>query len=586
MTQFVFVHGRGPQGDDLTDWREAFAQRLWDAGIPAPSGDSKAWLEVRYDDLLANWPAFDPAPWPEKAPVGEGDYEAFRIRRSALETLAVRPAAVGAFARVNTVMAAVLKAATAAGSGVAAGGLPGVAMAALLKALPEMNVDLVELAVRRMADVAAFASDESLRRAIVHRILNSLPEGDVVLVAHSLGTVAILEALPFLSSRTTVRLLVTIGSPAAIDPLRANTRLAGDKVPFPSERVNMWLNLVNAGDPVTLGAGLRKAFPLVVDHLVDSVYGFDGKSIHGVKMYLADPIVAHALRLSIGSPEGEGPASLDEPVDFSIIPRLLDLLYVSFVGQNAKEQKHRERCEFLVREFLLPELRLATGRELSLDETMRVLIGWMAAGRTRTERLVALLLLVMSDPFSPFEPDVPEIARRRGLQRLASQLGLTSVELADIRELAAKCREVAAGMKRLGPLKRQRAFPAPAGDDSRLASMAGGAAFSSTGSRPIPLEDLDEEPLVAEALARRAAMVRLLRGVDEPVADDAAPLAAQSLADIEDELRFVAALHKSISDPNSGARAAVEENLRRAQAVRAWLSEKESADEFRRSPAV
>lgn len=580
MTSFVFIHGKGDPKESLSAWRPALAQRLWDAGIPAPDSTSERWVEVRYDDLLKNWPAYQPDPWPEVHPVLEEAYQAFRVRRAALEDLASRPPSTGGFERINGVASAAIKAVPLV---VGAAGGPGgnVVGAAVSNAMAQSDVDIKGQFLNRMSDVVMFATDETLRQAVVHRILDGMPEGDVVVVAHSLGSVAVLEALPYLSPGTSIRLLVTIGSPAALVDLRVHTRLAGDKVPFPCDRVGLWLNLVNEGDPVTMGTGLRDHFPLVVDHAVPKVYSRSAEAFHGVRMYLSDPIVSHALRLTVEVPPEEVlEGAID--VDDDQLPAVISLMYARFIAGCTEDDERRSRCEAAIERRLLPALRDRVNPAVSEADAQRSLIAWKAKGQSPTACKLLLLLTALSDPFSPFDPDVGEKERRKGLQRLANQLALAPTDAHDVWELVEAAGRVASGTKRVGPLSVQRGFRSSDPLDTRtVAGVAAGTGLSGGAAEPVAFDDLDDEGVMTQVLARRAAVIRLLRGLSDSDAQQGAQVASSTLAAIEEEVLQLSELHADLSHGKAHSRALIDANLRRVRRVREWLAEKEPADRQR-----
>ena len=165
-------------------------------------------------------------------------FDRFGATKSFLEQLVIEPPATGLYNIADRLISE--------------------ALARNVPLAPEGDALLQRLAVRVLDDVHRFATDSMLRRAIVHRLLDTMPQGDVVLIADSLGSVAALSCLPYLPADTTIPLLITLGSPAAVDELQAETLLAGSAgADFPADRVHAWLNLVNVWDPVCRGAGLR-----------------------------------------------------------------------------------------------------------------------------------------------------------------------------------------------------------------------------------------------------------------------------------------------------------------------------------------
>jgi pimeloyl-ACP methyl ester carboxylesterase len=102
-------------------------------------------------------------------------------------------------------------------------------------------------------DVAVYLDREPVRAAVLSSVRETVPpDGEVVLVAHSLGTVVALDLLEQLPG-VTVRLLVTAGSPLGMDSVHKRLLAGGPKRPA---RVGTWLNAWAAADAVAIGCPL------------------------------------------------------------------------------------------------------------------------------------------------------------------------------------------------------------------------------------------------------------------------------------------------------------------------------------------
>lgn len=603
MTTFVFIHGRGEHGPDLTDWRRPLYDHLASAGITPPSLVSDRWVELRYDDLLRGDTELGELTWPARPAVPLASIASYAARNAALRELAMAPRKVGPFDVLNR-------------------GVREASKVLLTMRRVPVTVDLQALLVRLMADVSRFASDEDLRRAIVHRLLEGMPDGDVVLVAHSLGTVATLELLPYLPVTTTVKLLITLGSPAALDQLQEQTQLAGSRAPFPADRVDAWLNLVNAGDPVCLGAGLRARFQMVTDHRVQPRWSHDWAEFHGVRTYLTDPMVGQALGLVLHRSQAPLPYVAQEQ-DRSADTLLASYISVVFAGglaESAADADHRKRGRRVLNEKLLRALSEADGREVSWTDVELHVGTWVACGQPRSHRLTVLMHAALSDPFAPFDPGLSDADKAAGLRQLAQRLGLTGEDADDVGALLAACWPVARNEKRTGPWRRiligagvtaAVAVAAPLAIGAFAAAGAAGAAAMTSGLSALGVggmagglstlaalsagagvlggqltggartQLLQDEAAMAQELTSRAAMVRLLRGIDEDDAQEAARRGTDELRELEDELERLVADHATYSSSDADVGAAAERNLRRVQAVRRWLDDRAEADRAR-----
>lgn len=603
VTAFVFVHGRGDQGSDVSDWRQPLRDHLTAAGVPTPVIDGDQWIELRYDDLLRNHDRLDGSSWPSRPSVPINAIAEYAARNAPLRELAVKPKTVGHFDVLNR-------------------GIRGAVWFLLAPRGIPVTIDLQDWLVKRMEDVARFATDEGLRQAVVHRLLEQMPDGDVVLVGHSLGSVAVLEMLPYLPSTTTVRLLITIGSPAALDQLQEHTNLAGARSPFPADRVKMWLNLVNPGDPVCLGAGLRARFSMVTDHRIQPTWSHEWSHFHGARTYLAEPIVSRALEIAV--PTDRSPmlfAPRRSGGSEAMLPSYISVAYASALAEAAKEGRHRERCRRIIARKLLPAITDADGRETSIGDINLEVGAWVAAERPRAHRLMILLHAATSDPFAPFEPGLTTEDREAGLRQLASLLGLGGQDAEDISGLLEVCAEVARNEKKTGFTWKKllvgvgvtvaTAAAAPLAVGAFAAAGATGAAAMTSGLAALgtggmggglttlaalsagagiiggqlagsaPTQQLMDEALVAQDLASRAAMVRLLRGIDDDEAQTAADQELTRLKALRDDLKTLSRDHRKYSSSDSVAARAVQSNLDRTKEVLRWLDTRVAVDRRR-----
>ncbi|MFI6908995.1 trypsin-like peptidase domain-containing protein [Nonomuraea sp. NPDC050394] len=139
-------------------------------------------------------------------------------------------------------------------------------------------------------DVAAYLDDSSVRQAVLASVERTLPaSGQVVLVAHSLGTVVAMDLLTRLPAALEVPILVTLGSPLGLDAVQGRLLSGG---PHRPDRAGQWLNVWSPSDPVSIGCPLEDDWKGQVDErAVDNPL----QRSHDVAEYLSHPHVARAL---------------------------------------------------------------------------------------------------------------------------------------------------------------------------------------------------------------------------------------------------------------------------------------------------
>ena len=122
---------------------------------------------------------------------------------------------------------------------------------------------------QRFKDAEAYRSSSDRRHAIFHRLLRELPEGgDLVIIAHSLGSVVAADLIYYLPEQFRLRMLVTLGSPLALSPLRDHLNRRRHRFAF--EILGPWINLAGTGDLVTGFRGISSHFPEALDVFVDT----------------------------------------------------------------------------------------------------------------------------------------------------------------------------------------------------------------------------------------------------------------------------------------------------------------------------
>ncbi|MFD9949985.1 trypsin-like peptidase domain-containing protein [Nonomuraea sp. NPDC059023] len=256
----VFLHGRGQTGRDpqtmRREWIAGLNKGLTLAGLPTVE-PADVWFPFYGDTLTEPRESLIPA-----SPTTRVVYEQLIGEAAAL---AGRPA-----------------------DGRREGLLTGV-QGALSWLASATNLDhLLIAAVFR--DVAAYLDDSSVRQAVLASVERTLPaSGQVVLVAHSLGTVVAMDLLTRLPAALEVPLLVTLGSPLGLDAVQGRLLSGG---PHRPDRAGQWLNVWSQSDPVSIGCPLEDDWKGQVDErAVDNPL----QRSHDVAEYLSHPHVARAL---------------------------------------------------------------------------------------------------------------------------------------------------------------------------------------------------------------------------------------------------------------------------------------------------
>lgn len=159
---------------------------------------------------------------------------------------------------------------------------------------------------RFFRDVAFYLADASTRAAVQEVVAASVADAvrdghhDVVVVAHSLGSIVGFDACHGLPSDVTVRLLVTTGSPLGLPVVRRHLlgpEAGSDRRPVPGA-VRPWDDAppgwVNAFDERDVIAVVHPLAPLFIggERLIRDVLTDNPDAPHAIEDYLADPDVA------------------------------------------------------------------------------------------------------------------------------------------------------------------------------------------------------------------------------------------------------------------------------------------------------
>ena len=293
---------------------------------------------------------------------------------------------------------------------------------ALWEALPGLVFDHVSIG--NLDQVRRYVRDEKARADVMNHILDCLPAyGDMLLIAHSLGSVIAIDLLDHLPENVHVRRFITIGSPANIQALHDNSeRLLKN---FPYARVDDWSNFLNVRDVVTGGRGLASTFPGAQDFMLNRISG------HSAATYLGDPAVAGLVADSLYPSKEVATATADIAVRMGEAEASALLLqhFAEAVGRNIKDAERAERylaALTILREDLAAQLsQQAAAGQLMAPEMVELINGKLPRLPHRWELHEAvseLVVLALTNCVAPYEID-PGAAQKKALDDIAVELG-------------------------------------------------------------------------------------------------------------------------------------------------------------------
>jgi pimeloyl-ACP methyl ester carboxylesterase len=188
--------------------------------------------------------------------------------------------------------------------------------------------------------VTKFVERSSVRHAIWSHLLKELPShGSIIIVAHSLGSVAVAGLLRRLPPGLRVELLITIGSPLYFERYRSTaSSLVSD---FPYQQVQRWLNVYSPWDGVTGGGGIARKVP----QALDACAHINGD--HDLEAYMSHPAVAMAVGSVLfgdGLPmHDEAPGAVSRRLHDSWLELLLGSAFSIQISRDMHSDKWRDR---------------------------------------------------------------------------------------------------------------------------------------------------------------------------------------------------------------------------------------------------
>ncbi|WP_305091980.1 hypothetical protein [Prescottella sp. R16] len=355
--------------------------------------------------------------------------------------------------------------------------------------------------------VKNYVTNEKIRGAVLAHILEALRgvHGDIVLVAHGLGSVIAIDLLGRLPETLRVRRFVTIGSPAHSKTLHKDAERLLEK--FPYARVDDWSNFLSPWDPVTMGRGLASLFPAAQDFTVRlddlDVAEVVAAGAHDSTRYLQHDAIAGLIGDAVWptpEPTYRGSADIAVRLGEGDALRLLVMEFNRLVANQIEDKDARERftgAAQLLRDEAVDSIRsmIEAGRPVPAE--FRTLV----EGRmpmlpllwTEVEAVRYMAVLATANNIAPYEIDCGD-APFTALPHIAMGLGLSSqigdavkgavVEVRrsvlESRSLRDRFGDVTAGRWVIGALGVALLAAAPIGlMVAAPVGLAGGAAFTS-----------------------------------------------------------------------------------------------------------
>lgn len=272
----------------------------------------------------------------------------------------------------------------------------------------------------------AFRTSGPRRHAVYQRVLEAVPtSGRLVIAAHSLGSVVLADLLYHLPPGVDVDLVLTLGSPLGLEPVRRHLQRLRDDFPFPT--VGAWVNVAGVADPVTGFRGVAASFPEALDVFADTGL----TTAHDATRYFDLEVVRLALdwadRRSAG---GEGPrpgTELELSMPNGVPPVIAGQQFALRVEQAMPPGERRTR-------FAAARAQVADDVERRYAENgvahpvlgrlLRDNASLLHGEFTAEECLGILLTALPANPVLPFEVKIDDKVRGAALLTLAGDLGV------------------------------------------------------------------------------------------------------------------------------------------------------------------
>ncbi|UZJ24877.1 hypothetical protein RHODO2019_17545 [Rhodococcus antarcticus] len=413
MRTLVYLHGIGKAN---SDWLSSLNRSLVQQGIPAI--EQPAVAAPTYADILGdNGHEADVPAMTYRVDDDDGARRDFERRQAALyRRLSAQPGVRGfGFRHLADGM-------VGAGADVALG---------------------VDLGVLRQ--VNNYVCSEGVRGAVLRRILSHIPtRGEIVLVAHSLGSVIAIDLLDHLPPSIHVSRFITIGSPANVDSLHKSSERLLKK--FPYARVDDWTNFFGPRDIVPAGRGLARHFPGAQDFEVDIGVA------HGAAKYLEQPVIAELVgemfterqTLAAGTPSTELALPVSSDDENVLLGLALGHAIAAHTGNAAAAERYRSALGLVQDNLLALATEVAASARRGVPSEVLALASGLPPQVPQNvgqkDAVLRLTTLAETNIITPYEIDTGK-AMDAALLDIAGQLGfganlgkMVGEALAEVRE--------------------------------------------------------------------------------------------------------------------------------------------------------
>lgn len=288
----------------------------------------------------------------------------------------------------------------------------------------------------------AFRDSGPRRHAVYHRVLKQLPtSGRLVIAAHSLGSVVLADLLYHLPPGLEVDVILTLGSPLGLEPVRRHLQRLRDDFPFPI--VGAWLNVAGITDPVTGFRGVASSFPEALDVFVDT--GLLGA--HDAVNYFEQDVVRLAIdwadhRSAAGAPISGTDVELAMPQGTP--PVVAGQQFALRVEQAMPPGERRTRFA-AARAQVADDVRRQYAdngvRHPVLGRLLRDNASLLRNVFSSEESLAILLTALPANPVLPYEIKIDDKVRSTALLNLASDLGVPGHFASTVQRAHSKARD-------------------------------------------------------------------------------------------------------------------------------------------------
>lgn len=408
----LFLHGVG-EGDREGKWKTPLVNAL--AELEYPGLDDVEVIAPKYSHALRGWD--DEQQVPEVTVPGLTNEAAKRQRREYESRAGAVEYRLGRYDRGG-------------------GTIVGDAIVAAAIALPTFQ------------QARKYLRDNQVRAQVLNRIISFLPDaGEIVIVAHSLGSVIAADLLTRLPAGIRVSSLITIGSPLAhgafgLDKLRENLE-------DPPTNLGWWVNFWNTPDLVAAHRGVSSAFPWVVDFRIATKSVFP--QAHAAAEYFSNEAVAAAIGFALFGSKATDPVSVERSVDIPLSPAEGFALVALRYGHLIKDRLAKDvqdRFAGALRYVQASTIEDMIAARKASKSGVPAVIASLAFDPTdpeadapspptayyldKEDAAVTLTILASGNMIQPFEITVPKATQQLAMEDLTSELGLSSKYGADV----------------------------------------------------------------------------------------------------------------------------------------------------------